>query len=85
MSVPVGFCITDWVKVDFRPVGGGELFENGDVRSVGIARHRQHFDALQAQIAEHVVVARIVDERGVAGFEQIADDELERLTGALRQ
>ncbi len=66
-------------------MGGGELFEDGDVRSVGIARHRQHLDALQAQIAEHVVVAGIVYQRRIAGLEQIADDEFERLAGALRQ
>ena len=64
---------------------GGQLFEDGDVRSVGIARHRQHLDALQAQIAEHVVVAGIVDQRRIAGLQQIADDEFERLAGALRQ
>ena len=66
-------------------MGGSELFENGDVRSVGVARHRQHLNALQAQIAEHVVVARIVHQRRVAGLEQIADDEFQRVAGALRQ
>ena len=41
--------------------------------SVGIARHRQHFDALQAQIAEHIVVAGVIHQCRVAGLEQIAD------------
>jgi hypothetical protein len=48
-------------------------------------RHRQHLDALQAQIAEHVVIAGVVDQRGVAGLEEIADDQLERLARPLRQ
>ena len=56
-------------EIDLRSVGGGELFENDDVRSVGIARHRQHFDALQAQIAEHVVIAGIVHQRRITGSE----------------
>ena len=50
-----------------------------------MARHRQHFDALQAQIAEQVVVTGIVHQRRVAWFEQIADYQLEGLAGAIRQ
>ena len=72
-------------EIDLRPVSGSELFEYRDVGSIGIARHRQHLDPMKAQIAEHVVVAGIVDQCRVAGFEKIADDELERLAGALRQ
>jgi hypothetical protein len=68
-----------------RPAGGGKLLENGDVRPAAIARHRQHLDTLQAQIAEHVEIARIIDQRRVAGSEQIANDELERVAGALGQ
>src|SRR5215831_4584672 len=72
-------------EIDFRTVGGGELLQRRDVRPVRIARHRQHLDALQAQVSEHVVVAGIVHQRRVARFEQIADDELDRLAGAVRE
>jgi hypothetical protein len=55
-------------EVDLRPVCGGELLKRRDVRPVWIARYRQHRDALQAQIAEHVVVAGVVDQRGITGL-----------------
>ncbi len=42
-------------------------------------------DAVQAQIAEHVVVAGIVDQRARRRAEQIADDQFERLAGAVGQ
>ncbi len=72
-------------EIDFRTVRGGELLQRRHVRPVRIARHRQHLHALQSQVSEHVVVAGIVHQRRVARFEQIADDEFERLAGALRQ
>jgi hypothetical protein len=37
------------------------------------------------KIAEQVVVARVVDQRGVAGLEQIAGHEFKRVASALRQ
>jgi hypothetical protein len=43
-------------EINLRPVCGGQVLENADVRSVGIAWHNQHFDTLQAQIAEQIVV-----------------------------
>ena len=64
---------------------GGELLQRRDVRPIRIARHRQHLNALQPQVSEHVVIAGIVHQRRVAGLEQIADDELEALTGTMRQ
>ena len=62
-----------------------QLFEGSEVRPVGVSRHRQHLHALQAQVAEHVVVARVIYQRRVAGPQQVADDEFKRLAGSLRQ
>jgi hypothetical protein len=62
-----------------------QLFEGGEVRSVGLSRHRQHVHALQAQIAEHVVVSWVIYQRRVAGPQQVTDNEFKRLAGPLRQ
>ena len=40
---------------------------------------------MQAKVAEQVVVSRIIDQHGVAGFDEMADDQIERLTRALSQ
>ena len=72
-------------EIDLRTVRGGEFLQRRDIRSVRIARHRQHLHAVEPQVPEHVVIAGIVHQRRVARFEQIADDELERLAGTLRQ
>jgi hypothetical protein len=62
----------------------GELF-GAPVRPVGISRHRQHLNALQAKVAKHVIVTRVIHQRGVAGLQQVADDEFKRLARPLRQ
>jgi hypothetical protein len=72
-------------EVDARLVLLGEFFERGDIGSVGIARNAQEPSAVQPQIAEQIVVSRVVDEHRIAGLDEMAHDEVERLTGAVRQ
>jgi hypothetical protein len=52
----------------------GELFENGYVRSVGIARYCQHFDSVQAQIAEPYPVAAVSSSTAAVWGEPAAPD-----------
>ena len=56
-----------------------------NIGPVTIAGHSQHFDPAKAQIAEHVVVAGVIDHRDVAGLQQASDDKFERLTRSIRQ
>src|SRR2546430_10862929 len=69
----------------FRLVLLGEFFERGDIGSVGIARNAQQPGAVEPQIAEQIVVSGVVDEHRVARLDEMAHDEVERLTGAVRQ
>ena len=65
------------------PVLGEEGFEGLHVRAVGGARHAEEGDAVEAQVAEQVPVAGVVHQHAVAGLEEVAAHDVQRLMHAV--
>ena len=68
-----------------RPVHDQQLLQRLEVGPVGAARHAEHLGARHLQFAEQRVVARVVHQHLAAGRHEVADDQVHRLVGALRQ
>ena len=64
---------------------GREPLEHRQIGPIRIARHGEQLGAIEAKAAEQVVVTRIVDQHGVAGLDEMANDQVERLARALSQ
>ena len=67
---------------DLRPVPGDLGGEIVEIRPVGQAADAGDLDAPELQLAEERVIAGAVDQNGVTGLEQMADDQVECVVDA---